>query len=202
VRTVHPFPPVADENARLLILGTMPSPASMRAGGYYGHPRNGFWEVMSEFVGRPLRPLGWDGRYVALRERGIALWDVLAECVRRGSLDSEIRQAVPNDFRTFFDGHRQIVSVFFNGLKAHQLWHHVVLHDRTGVPEAGQPAGPVDDPWSVLWRTLPSTSPARATPLREKIDHWLRAYEEHGRVVRIDAERKLAAVPGRPLWRT
>ena len=42
----HCFEPIFDENSRVLILGTMPSPASRANGFYYSHPQNRFWKVL------------------------------------------------------------------------------------------------------------------------------------------------------------
>ena len=43
----HTLEPLFDENSRVLILGTMPSPKSREAGFYYYHPQNRFWRVLS-----------------------------------------------------------------------------------------------------------------------------------------------------------
>ena len=47
----HSFPPVWNENSRILILGSFPSVKSREEGFYYGHPRNRFWKVISAVVG-------------------------------------------------------------------------------------------------------------------------------------------------------
>ena len=48
---MHPFTPVCAHPARVLILGTWPSPKSRETGFYYGHPRNRFWPMLA----RPVR---------------------------------------------------------------------------------------------------------------------------------------------------
>ena len=45
---VHPFEPIFNENAKVLILGSIPSPKSREQGFYYGHPQNRFWKVLSK----------------------------------------------------------------------------------------------------------------------------------------------------------
>ena len=159
------FPPVAREDARVLILGSLPGEASLRAQQYYAHPRNAFWTIMKVIAGAEG---GYADRCRALEARGIAVWDVLSSSVRPGSLDADIdmRSAVPNDFARFFAGHRDIRLVCFNGRKAEQLFERRVLPSLPGLgPELA---------------LLPSTSPAHASLcVEEKLARWCGIIEPH-----------------------
>lgn len=43
MHVTHSFGAWFDDQSRVLILGTMPSPKSREAGFYYAHPQNRFW---------------------------------------------------------------------------------------------------------------------------------------------------------------
>lgn len=148
------FPPVADDGARRLILGSFPSVQSLATRQYYGNPRNTFWPITGELFGfDPTAP--YETRLAALRTHGIALWDVLHRCRRQGSSDANIdpKSMVPNDFAQFFTTHPAITRVYFNGRKAETLYHRLV-----GRPQR--------------YRLLPSSSPARAMPAGAKPAAW------------------------------
>ncbi len=125
---IYSFKPIANSQARVLILGSMPGKASLQAGEYYAHPRNHFWRLLGELValdsGAP-----YAQRALALQSAGIALWDVLHSCHREGSLDVAIRKdtQAANDFKKFFAGHAAITHVFFNGSAAEQIYRREVL---------------------------------------------------------------------------
>ena len=115
----YSFEPVAQADARILILGSMPGRDSLRAAQYYAHPRNAFWRIMADILhfdaGVP-----YQNRTAALSAARIALWDVLHSCRRPGSLDSSIEAntVVVNDFQSFFLRYAGINAVIFNGSKA------------------------------------------------------------------------------------
>lgn len=149
MKLIRSFPPVADASARALILGSMPGVESLRAGEYYAHPRNAFWQIMGELVGAS-REMAYGTRLRRLRQSGIALWDVLAACAREGSLDTAIdaNTIIANDLVTFLARHQRISHVYFNGATAERCFlRHV------------QPAL---EPERLRLHRLPSTSPAHA----------------------------------------
>lgn len=92
------LPPIMDERARVLILGSFPSTASLALQQYYAHRQNQFWKILGALLEQPLPALDYPARQQAVRAAGIAIWDVYGECERAGSLDSTIRNAIPNDF--------------------------------------------------------------------------------------------------------
>ena len=161
-KAVRSFPPVSAPDARLLILGSMPGRASLAAVQYYAHPRNAFWPIMEEILAIP-GAMSYEERLLAHKDRRIALWDVLASCVRPGSLDSNIEapSILPNDFSSFFSKHPRIHTVFFNGSMAEQSWKRHVLPT---LPPALRPKTSL---------RLPSTSPAHAgRTFEEKTEAW------------------------------
>ncbi len=157
---VQCFAPVANADAKLLILGSMPGVASLKAGQYYAHPRNLFWRIIGELLDAGTDP-SYAQRVQALKSARIALWDVLQSCTRQGSLDSSIDDGslIPNDFVAFFLRHPNITHVFFNGAKAEQCYRKHVQ------PVAGM--------GHIEYLRLPSTSPAHASmPYQRKLDAW------------------------------
>lgn len=159
---VYGFPPIARWDARVLVLGTMPSVASLAEQQYYGHPRNAFWRIMGRLFGAA-RELPYEERKRILCARGVAVWDVLKECHREGSLDSaiEVESESPNDFPAFFRAHRQVRAVFFNGHKAESLYRRHVLPMLAGLDV------------ELRYERLPSTSPAHAgRDFEEKLAAW------------------------------
>jgi TDG/mug DNA glycosylase family protein len=156
------FPPVVGRTPRVLILGSMPSAASLAAGEYYGLPRNRFWTIMGELFGAG-RELPYPERLTILQDNGIALWDVLRACQREGSLDTNIdmRTAETNDLPRFFRQHRSIRRVYFNGSKAADIYRRRILPDVE-----------LQAPYLAHAR-LPSTSPAMASlTLDQKLAAW------------------------------
>jgi len=152
------FPPISRRDAHILILGSLPGRRSLQAAQYYAHPQNAFWRIMHELTGADG---SYEERCSALVDHGIAIWDVLAESVRPGSMDADIQthSAEANDFAEFFADHQNVGRVFFNGQKAAQLFQRLVTISGRGTTRR--------------FATLPSTSPAYASmPYEEKLRIW------------------------------
>ena len=148
--TIRGFPPIADRRARVLVLGSMPSEASLAAREYYAHRHNQFWRIMGAICGFD-RAAPYARRQAALKAARIALWDVVWSCRRPGSLDSAIVEDSirVNDFAAFLRAHPAITCVCFNGRRAESAWRRYVVRS---LPPARK----------LEYRLLPSTSPAHA----------------------------------------
>ena len=109
------LPPLIGRGTRLVLLGSFPGAASLAAGQYYAHPRNQFWPLLSALLSEDLVALDYASRLQRLREHGLGLWDVIAECEREGSLDSAIREARYNDLGGLRRRAPQLVAVAHNG---------------------------------------------------------------------------------------
>ncbi len=158
MKRIRSFPPVADDSATMLILGSMPGKESLRQHQYYAHPANAFWRIMGDIAGA-LPALPYAEKLEMLKASGIALWDVLHSCEREGSLDSDIVEEEANNFTTFFARHPDITHVFFNGAKAEQSFARFVT---------GKQKLPL-----LEFHRLPSTSPAHAgMRYAEKLRAW------------------------------
>jgi hypoxanthine-DNA glycosylase len=158
------FPPIADRRARVLVLGSMPSEASLAAGEYYAFRHNQFWRIAGALCGFD-HGAPYARRKAGLKRAGIALWDVLESCVRRGSLDADIEEDSirVNDFAAFLAAHPGIRRVCFNGRKAESAWRRRV-------------APTLSNSQILEYRLLPSTSPAHAgMGYREKLKVWGKA---------------------------
>jgi double-stranded uracil-DNA glycosylase len=155
------LPPLVDDRAKVLILGSFPSEMSLVKQEYYGNPQNHFWPMMEALFGVHLdAPFG--ERKAAMLARGVAVWDVIAECSREGSGDDKIQHAVANPLIPLLEDHPAIRHIAFNGGMAYRT-------ARLLTP------GVFGLPW-VEYEQMPSTSPRNARmPLAAKVEAWSQA---------------------------
>lgn len=147
--------PVGSPDARLLILGSLPGEASLAAKRYYAHPTNQFWRLLGAAIDEDLASLGYEHRLERLSARDIALWDVVAEARRAGSLDGAIRAATANELAAFAATHPRLEAVAFNGRTAAAIGRRAL---------AGRPGLTLID--------LPSSSAALTRPIDDKARTW------------------------------
>ena len=160
------LPPILGERPRILILGSMPGQDSLKTQRYYAHPQNSFWWIMSE-VYKFEPSLDYSKRCAALIKAGVAVWDVLHQCRRQGSLDSAIEREteVANDFTAFFEAQLSIKSVLFNGATSLKLFKRHCAAELENQ--------------SIKIFQVPSTSPAYAAMSRQrKLEIWRQSLQE------------------------
>ncbi|KQX17842.1 MULTISPECIES: DNA-deoxyinosine glycosylase [unclassified Sphingomonas] len=151
------FPPVVSADTRLLLLGSLPGEASLRAERYYAHPQNQFWRLTGALVGdEDFHLLDYQARLARLLASGVGLWDVVADAVRDGSLDAAIRDHRPNDLAALVASLPSLRAIGFNGGTAARLGRRMI----------GAPQG-------IALVDLPSSSPAFTRSLAEKREKWV-----------------------------
>ena len=154
MKQTHTIPLFANEDSRILILGSFPSVKSRESGFYYGHKQNRFWRVISELTKKSL-PVTIEEKKKLLEQCQIALWDVVESCNIIGSSDSSIKNVTPNDISKLLN-ESNITNIYVNGKTAEKLYNKYIFH-KTGVKA----------------RLLPSTSPANAAWSVEQLkEEW------------------------------
>jgi len=155
--------PIGDASSRVLILGSFPSTASLRAQEYYAHARNNFWPIVEDLFGIGRRGT-YEERLTGLIENRIAVWDVIGQCRRQGSADQAIQDAEPNDLMGWLSAHAEVRGIAINGGKAEAT-------ARKRVPE-------LFFMYEIRVRWFPSTSPANARiTLASKTQAWAQISE-------------------------
>ena len=161
-QVLESLPPVLSPDTRLVVLGSFPGVASLRAQQYYAHPRNQFWPLLSALWGIDLVGLSYERRVAEACARGLGLWDVYASCQREGSLDSAIRDAVFNNLDILRQQAPGLRAIAHNGAESARAMRHT------------QALG-------VAVIRLPSTSPAHASwSFERKLAVWREAFAAHG----------------------
>lgn len=156
------LPAVVDANTRLIVLGSFPGIASLKAQQYYGHPRNHFWPVLSALWHLELKTATYSERLDAARAHGLGIWDVYASCEREGSLDSAIENARVNDLASLARRAPKLEAIAHNGGESARA-----MRVTRGLGLS-------------VYR-LPSTSPANASwNFERKLAAWRAVFEQYG----------------------
>ena len=150
----HPFEPLFNADARVLILGSLPSVKSREQNFFYGHPQNRFWKLMAALF-EEAYPQTIEEKKALVLKHHIAMWDTIRSCTITGSSDSSIKDVVPNDLSVILDNSR-VERVFCNGATSYRLYMKYI-YPTTGVKAV----------------KLPSTSPANAAfNLERLLTEW------------------------------
>lgn len=120
MKSSHPFPPIIDKNSKILILGTFPSIDSFKDEFYYGHKRNQFWKIMGDIFGTEFNKR--KEKIEFLKNKNIALWDIIKSCERKNSLDSNLKNIEVNDIKLLLKKYPNIEVLFFTGKKAFEVY--------------------------------------------------------------------------------
>jgi len=147
----YSFAPISDSNTKILILGSMPGDKSLAASEYYAHPQNRFWSVIAQITNKNL-PTTYSEKINLLLSHQIGVWDVAHSAVRKGSMDSAMKNEIPNKIDEFISRHNELKLIVFNGKKAEALY----------IKYFTQTTG-------INYLSLPSTSPANAALTLEKL---------------------------------
>ena len=90
-----------------------------------------------------------------LLANNIGLWDVLANCERKGSLDIHIKNQTENDITTLLVLFPKIKKIIFNGKESHRYF----------LKKFGAIEG-------ISFHIMPSTSPANTMKFEDKLGYW------------------------------
>jgi len=150
---IFSFPPIANPQSKILILGTMPGKDSLKFNQYYGHSRNAFWKIMFALFDEPFST-DYNIKRALLLKNNIALWDVLKACKRESSLDSDIIEEEANDLLRFLKNHPSINQLIFNGKSSMNYFMKYAKEI------------------SLPYKVLPSTSPAYTISIEKKLNEW------------------------------
>jgi hypoxanthine-DNA glycosylase len=147
------FPPVYNEESKVLILGSFPSVQSRKIDFYYGNKQNRFWGMLCGFFGEEI-PKTKEEKMEFLIRRKIALWDMITECEIDGSKDSSVKNEKTADLSLIFQT-SSIQKVLLNGALAYKLF--VEKYAGIAIPykkmQSTSPANPryTQEEW---WREL------------------------------------------------
>ncbi|SEN10171.1 hypoxanthine-DNA glycosylase [Chryseobacterium taichungense] len=151
---ISSFPPIIDNNSKILILGSIPGVKSLEKQQYYAHPQNKFWKIIFELFHEEFTE-DYAERIGLLKRNHIALWDVIDSCERKGSLDSEIKNEEANQIEELLENHPNIRAIFCNGGKSFKNLQKILGKN-----------------FRIPIYQMPSTSPLHTVSFEKKLDEW------------------------------
>lgn len=150
------FAPIIAPSPTIMILGSMPSVASLEQQEYYGFKHNRFWKIMEHIYHMPIAT--YEQKCQIILHHHLILWDVIGSCEREGSLDSAIHYEVVNDIEGLINQYPTLSLVLCNGRKSYDLFQKHFSHVQ------------------VACLYLPSTSNAnRSISQDELFQQWMKA---------------------------
>ena len=156
---INGFEPIISKKPNIMILGSAPSVISLKESEYYGNKNNSFWKILAKIYNTKELE-NYEKKKAFIIKNNIFLWDVVRNCNRKGSLDSEIKDVEPNEIKVILDTNPTIKAVMFNGKKAMQLYKkHINYYPKT-----------------IDFISLPSSSPAYTLSFENKLDIWEKAF--------------------------
>jgi hypoxanthine-DNA glycosylase len=138
------FDPISNKDIEILILGSIPGEMSLKHKEYYANPRNRFWKIIADITQSQI-PENYNSKKKLLLINKIGLWDTAYKAYRKGSLDSNIKNEIPNDLDNFISKHKKIKAIAFNGRKSEAIFFKYFKKQK-----------------GINYQILPSTSPANA----------------------------------------
>lgn len=155
MKRIESLEPILGGKPKILILGSMPSVVSLERREYYGHGRNQFWRIMGDLFGFKANA-SYEYRKAAITSKGIAVWDVLKSCERKGSLDQNIQKMEYNDIVGLIRRVPSIQLVVLNGGTAKSVF---LKEFKESLPD-------------IKIISLGSTSPAYTISYERKLEQW------------------------------
>ena len=114
------FPPVYNEESKVLILGSFPSVKSRQIDFYYGNKQNRFWRTICGFFGEEI-PETPQEKTVFLLKNKIAVWDMITACEVTGSSDASIKNEELANLEEVLSN-AKIEKILLNGALSYNLF--------------------------------------------------------------------------------
>ncbi len=151
---ISSFPPIVSNDAKILILGSVPGVKSLEMQEYYAHPQNKFWKIIFELFNENFSE-DYLEKIKILKKNKIAVWDVIDSCERVGSLDTTIKNEESNDILQLLKKYQNIKTIFCNGGKSYKNLQKIVGKN-----------------FEIPIYLLPSTSPLHTISFEKKLESW------------------------------